>query len=302
VRFDPAADAAIVIPVHNRRDITKRCIDSLRDADGDEVALIVVDDGSNDGTAEYLAAQEGLTALSGTGDLWWTGSVDLGCRHAVSAGARVILLLNDDNIVAPDLVPVLLAAVETTRGCVSAVVLERQAGFGGSIFQAGGTLNWRRRGIGLRQTGALYRQDERTEDCEWLPGCALGFPSEVFVELRGFDTRRFPHYRGDIDFTVRARSRGYRCCVTFGTWVENDCSDSPLTFRTRVHLNDYLRGFVIRRSNYNLKETVRFAWRHCPKQLLLFHLLQFYARYTWAALKTQRLAFARWSRTSRAEV
>jgi GT2 family glycosyltransferase len=297
VKFNPAADVAIVIPVHNRRTTTMRCIESLRAAEGGDVALIVVDDGSSDGTSEFLATQDDVVVLRGTGDLWWTRSVELGCRHAASEGARVILLLNDDNIVAPNLVTTLAETAEQTKGCVSAVVLESYDRGNGTIFQAGGTLNWRRRGIGLRSTGSRYVEEDRVEECDWLPGCALAFPTQVFVELGGFEPR-FPQYRGDIDFTARAHRRGYRCSVTFRTWVLNDRTDSPLTFRRRVRLMEFLRGFVTLRSNYNVRETVLFAYRHCPKPLVPFYLAQFYARYAWAALKTQRLAFVSGSRAS----
>jgi GT2 family glycosyltransferase len=302
MRFNPAADVAIVIAVHNRRAKTRRCLESLRAADGQDVAVIVVDDGSRDGTSEFLAAQDNLVVLHGAGDLWWTASVEYGCQHAISQGASVVLLLNDDNVVAPNLVPTLVAAVERTRGCVAAVVLENYTNAKGTIYQAGGTLNWRRRGIGLRSMGQEYREEDRVEPCDWLPGCALGFPAELFKAVGGFEPRLFPQYRGDIDFTVRARDRGYGCYVTFGTWVVNDLSDSPLTFRSRVSFADFLRGFVTLRSNYNIRETVSFAWRHCPKVLIPYYLAQFYARYAWAALKTQRLAFAAESRASRATI
>lgn len=302
MRFNPAAHVAIVIPVHNRRAKTMRCLESLRAADGEDAAVIIVDDGSSDGTSDFLAGQEDLIVLRGDGDLWWTASVESGCQHAISHGASMLLLLNNDNVVAPNLVSTLVAAVEQTRGCVAAVVLESYTNAQGTIYQAGGTLNWRRRGIGLRSMGLEYREEDRLEPCDWLPGCALGFPAEVFEAVEGFEPRLFPQYRGDIDFTVRARNRGYGCYVTFGTWVVNDLSDSPLTFRSRVSFADFLRGFVTLRSNYNVKETVSFAWRHCPKVLIPYYLTQFYARYAWAALKTQRLAFATGSRASRATI
>jgi GT2 family glycosyltransferase len=295
--FDPTADVAIVIPVHNRRAKTIRCLESLRAATGRAVAVIVVDDGSTDGTSEYLQSQSDIVVLQGSGDLWWTASVDLGCRHAVSVGASVILLLNDDNVVAENLVEVLVETVEQTRGCVGAVVLERDRGIT-SIFQAGGTLNWKRRGIGLRDTGSEYTHADRVESCEWLPGCALAFPTRAFQSVDGFDSRLFPQYRGDIDFTLRSRRRGFPCNVTYRTWVINDRSDSPLTFRSRVTFGDFLRGFGGRRSNYNFRETAAFAWRHCPRRLVVFYLTQFYARYVWASLKTQRWAFSARTRAS----
>lgn len=292
MRFDPSASTAVIVPVHNRREKTSQCIESLQNGDGPPVTLIVVDDGSTDGTAEYLASRSDIVTITGSGDLWWTASVEAGCRHAVDAGAEVIVLLNDDNVVAPNLIATLSHAVQRTGGCVGAAVLETLPSGVTVLFQSGGTLDWRGRGIGLRRTGAPYVASDELERCDWLPGCALAFPASLYVELGGFDAQRFPQYRGDIDFTLRARERGYACFTTLATWVLNDRADSPLTFQRRVRLRTFLGGFVNRRSNYNLRETVRFAWKYCPRRLVLYHLVQFYARYTWASLKTQRYALS----------
>jgi GT2 family glycosyltransferase len=90
-------DVSIVIPVHNQLDYTKSCLESLRtSADGAEI--IVVDNGSSDGTAEYLASQGGITVIR--------NAENRGCAPAwnqgveASRGERVVIL-NNDVIVTP---------------------------------------------------------------------------------------------------------------------------------------------------------------------------------------------------------
>jgi hypothetical protein len=132
----------------------------------------------------------------------------------------------------------------------------------------------------------VYAESDRVVDCDWLPGSALAFPAELFHELGGFDERRFPQYRGDIDFTLRARRAGRRCVVTYACHVTNDLSQGPLGFQERIGPRRFVRGLVNLKSNYNVREAVPFALRHCPPSLLPRYLVSFYSRYSYAALKT----------------
>ena len=90
--------AAIIIPVHNRREVTLRCLRSLHaprlPAD---FAVIVVDDGSTDGTAAAIAAEfPGVMIEAGDGQLYWTGGIVQGMKRALIEGAQFLFWLNDD--------------------------------------------------------------------------------------------------------------------------------------------------------------------------------------------------------------
>ena len=291
-QFAETAELAVVIPVHNGRAYTARCLEEIRQLERPETMVIVVDDGSSDDTASYLEANHpDVHVLRGSGSLWWSGAVDLGCRFAIKRGASRLLLLNNDNLaMSVNLIPELERVLDNYGGLAGAVIVEDRPTGRREIVAAGGRLNWRSRGIELRdgpREAVVHRIRAEDVECDWLPGAALAFSREVFLDLDGFDARVFPQYRGDVDFTTRATNAGYKCVVTYAAWVLNDTTQTWINFRRRLTYREFGLGLVSLRSAYNLRETIRFAWRHCPKSWLIPYLGQFYLRYAYAFWKTR---------------
>jgi N-acetylglucosaminyl-diphospho-decaprenol L-rhamnosyltransferase len=99
----------IVIPVFNQLGCTQICLDSLRRDPTMNPGIVVVDNGSSDGTAEYLAESRGLTVIS--------NSRNRGCAAAWNQGVRAciaewIVVLNNDVVVTPGWLEGLLDAAE----------------------------------------------------------------------------------------------------------------------------------------------------------------------------------------------
>ena len=88
----------LVIPVHNRREMTLGCLECL-EMDGvlAWAKVIVVDDGSTDGTGAAVRERfPTVVVLDGNGNLWWTGGIVMGMKEAMRRAARAIVWLNDD--------------------------------------------------------------------------------------------------------------------------------------------------------------------------------------------------------------
>ena len=283
-------DLTVVMPVHNGLDYTARCLRALLALENG-FGIVLVDDGSSDGTAEYVAEHyPSVHVVYGSGDLWWSGSINAGCRFAIRRGAKRLLLLNNDNVeFSSNFISRLDQLVAETGACVAAVTLEQADSGTQTILAVGGSIDWRNRGAQLRATGEPYVAHDAVVECDWLPGNSLTFDAATFEEVGGFDARRFPQYRGDIDFTLRARAAGRRCFVIHDVWVVNDLTQNGLNFRRRLSVRDFLTGLISLRSPYNLRESVAFAFRHCPSRQRARYLLLFYLRYAYGCLKTRAL-------------
>src|ERR1044071_9943972 len=95
----------IIIPVHNRLEATRRCLESLRNQMFTRFQILLVDDGSTDGTSEFVKENyPDVMLLTGDGNLWWTGAINLGIRYALLRGSAndAVLVINNDVEVYPD--------------------------------------------------------------------------------------------------------------------------------------------------------------------------------------------------------
>ena len=88
----------IIIPVHNRREITLACLGKLRETGVlANFQVVVVDDGSTDGTAVGIEHNyPEVKILYGDGNLWWAGAIAVGMQYALDQKAEYIFWLNDD--------------------------------------------------------------------------------------------------------------------------------------------------------------------------------------------------------------
>ena len=89
----------VVVPAHNRRELTLACAEAIEAQSYTPKTVIVVDDGSTDGTAAALAATfQSVVVLHGNGNLWWTGAVNKGIEWVLArcANSDFVLTLNYD--------------------------------------------------------------------------------------------------------------------------------------------------------------------------------------------------------------
>jgi hypothetical protein len=203
----------VVIPSWNSLELLPRCLGSLREQ-GVELELLVVDNGSSDGSVGYLE-REGVPHLALPHNVGFAAAMNLG---AGSVAAAAILALNADTELEPGCIGLLLDVLEADSqlGGVQPRILQLEDG-GGSVpeppsarlYSAGQALTADGRaieqGAGEPQPASLPRQHEIFGVC----GAACLLRRGLFADLGGYDESYFAFYE-DVDLNVRARIAGWR--------------------------------------------------------------------------------------------
>lgn len=201
-----ALRASVVVPVWNGRSWLPGLLASLRAQTVAPVELIAVDNGSADGSREWLAEQAPEVRVLALGrNTGFACAANRGAREAIG---DVVALVNTDVELAPDWLELGLAAMAEGIGAVATKMVDLADP--GVLYDAGDIL--RRDGV-CEQRGRFRRDaglwDEPGEVFAACAGAAL-YRREALLALGGFDERFFS-YLEDVDLGLRLRLAGWRC-------------------------------------------------------------------------------------------
>lgn len=209
---------SVIIVNHNGREDLERCLHSLRDACGTRTEIIVVDNASTDGSAEYLDRLFTEVRLI-------RSRVNMGFGAGNNLGARIakgqyLAFLNPDTLVEPGWLAALLDALQSDDqvGLVTSRILllqdpGRVNACGNEIHLSGLTL--------CRGMNARREQYDQPAEVGAVSGAAFLIRRDVFEVLGGFD-EDFHLYVEDTDLSWRARLAGYRCLYIPDSVVYHD--------------------------------------------------------------------------------
>lgn len=187
--------ASVIICTYNRAWLLKRALHALagQTLSAEHFEVIVIDDGSQDETAEVcrkmLPGLSNLRYVSSGRNIGFSGARNRGID--VSIG-DCLLFTDDDCIPAVDWVERLTAAlgrVEIAAGTV-----------------ASSTDNYFTLSHNIAQFHA-FMPGQKAGPSEFVAGANMGFRRSVLKQLKGFETHI--KYAADMDFILRARSKGY---------------------------------------------------------------------------------------------
>lgn len=196
----------VLIPVHNRRDTTLQCLDHLkRTQPWDQFEVLVVDDGSTDGTSEAIENEfPEVTVIEGDGSLWWGGSIRMGMEHAMNHGAEVIMWLNDDVLPEPDGIKMLSNKITELGDTVLTTRVETNT-------ESEYTTCHKKTRLGVKSIP--YDAGSKVQYCDVAAGKFTAFPRNIVETIAYPDNKRFPHNLCDYDYTLRAKENGFNVGV-----------------------------------------------------------------------------------------
>lgn len=202
---------AVVIATWNSVGLLPALLDSLA-ADRGEVELLVVDNGSRDGTLELLA-ERGVNHVALPTNCGFAAAMN---RGAAATGAPFVCGLNADTVIVPGAIGKLAAALREDPGLggVQPRILQLDGSGQGDpaaarLYSAGMALTADGRafetGAGEPGSDAWLRAREIFGVC----GAACLLRRELFTERGGYD-ESFVSFYEDVDLNVRARIAGWR--------------------------------------------------------------------------------------------
>lgn len=225
---------AIVTPIFNRISGLQRFFDSVGRITYPNYTLVIVDDGSTDGSEEYIREHNPRAVLlKGDGNLWWAGSTNMGIEWAQQHDFDYVLTYNDDQICDPEFLTKLIAGTQQyTRAILASHVYylndpKRLVSGGIRIDQR------TRHTYGVNNEEVIYALMPPYEvDC--VPGYAVLIPMEVIREAGPFDNKRFPQTHMELEFCLRIKVHGFRIVVIPDSIIWNDRDDKcedPIKFK-----------------------------------------------------------------------
>lgn len=198
--------ATVVIPNLNGMKYLKGCLDSLMEQSRQDFSVILVDNGSTDGSADYVEMHYPEVLVKRFPEnRGFCGAVNEGIRMSTT---KYVILLNNDTVCDASFVKELVAAMEEEEDCFSGsscmvqMAQPEKMDNGGDFYCA----------LGWAYTPAKGRPVSRyTRPRNVFSTCAGAgiYRRAVFDVIGLFDENHFA-YLEDVDISYRARIYGYR--------------------------------------------------------------------------------------------
>ncbi len=199
---------SVVIPNWNGRELLTQCLPTVLGQTYAPVEVIVVDNGSRDGSAEWVLQNfAGVKLVRSPSNLGFAAGTNLGLRQ--SAGTFVATLNNDAHV-APDWLAALVRTMEQDPQigmCASKMLFADRPEM---INAAGICLD--RAGLAWERRGGEPNNDGEPGPVEVFGPCAgAALYRRAMLDDVGFFDEDFFLYLEDVDLAWRARLRGWRC-------------------------------------------------------------------------------------------
>lgn len=280
---------AVVVPVYNRIAMTQRFVRQYLAICRPEWRLVIINDGSTDGTTEFLAGNtNSITVINSKGNLWWAGATNLGVQWALSQNFDYVLTMNDDSVFESDFI---LQLLDTSEDYNRKAIIGSRLMWGDRqrhIWSIGAMCQWKD-----NRLWKMCHQDE-----EWNPSvhptipfpvdtlCGNGtlIPCAAFRQIGLYDAHNLPQYHADADWILRAAKHGWTVIVEPRSVIYNDPESSR-------PLRGFLHCLFSRKSPLFLPALVTILLRWCPPHRVIPLLIGQYAPVAFPFLRKKRLFY-----------
>jgi GT2 family glycosyltransferase len=269
----------ILLPVHNRRQITQRIITCLQQQTFQDFHLLLIDDGSTDGTAEMVQERiSSLTILKGHGDWWWGGSLHQGYLWLKSQKVpplSLVLMMNDDAVFETSYLQTAVSLLSEMKRTL--LISNAYGEVSRKLFDGGIHADWKRLKFSLET-----KPDKI--NCASTRGLFL-YVSD-FLTIGGFYPRLLPHYASDYEFTIRAYNKGYTLIPHENLKLyANESATGIFNFRNEKTYGGFLRHLFSKKYTLHPVYYSNFILLACPWPWKIIHVLILWSSSVWKIVK-----------------
>jgi len=251
----------VILPVHNRKDITIECLEYIRKQTIKSETIVVADNCSDGTEREVKKSFPEVIIINTKKDLFWTGSMKIGVGYALKnfPDAKYILSLNDDTYFGEDYFKNLINFSEKNPnniiGSACFNYYRRNELFYNKI-----KVDWKKyefRHYSKHDEGGLFSSNDV------LPGRGTLFPVDA-LKKESYNPEIFPQYLGDYDISIRLKRYGYGLLIDYNSKIY---SRRELTIdigrdRKKISAREAIK-FLTQNTPLNFKHNFKFIMRHC---------------------------------------
>jgi GT2 family glycosyltransferase len=261
---------SVVMPVHNRRETTLACLASLDRCalqNQDvllEVTVVVVDDGSTDGTSEAIrSAFPNVLVVQGSGELFYAAGTNLAIRNALALAPAFVIAMNDDSLVDEQaLLEIVCCALAFPESIVGALLIRWDTP--DLVFQVDPRWNTLYGGWHFPQTARVSDVPDQPFDVQSIVGNFVLFPANRLVGSALLPAREFPFLWGDVQFVRSLQRQGMRPIICPSAIVRCEPNTPPKSLGSMTKREMLNTFFTSNRHPLALRPTWNSRWYSAP--------------------------------------
>ncbi len=260
---------AVVIPTYNRRKLLHNLLQQLFQIENSkfEYNVVVVVDGSTDGTIEMLTKDfPEVHIIYGNGNWWYTKSMNEGFKYLKDKNPDYLLLLNDDVCIQRDYLSFLLNAAikKNDKAIITSICFSDKAPY--VLFDAGVSriIWWRFKFVKYYKRFSEVKIEDFSGlvPTEIVTGRGTLIPAHILYTLNMYD-EKYIQYGSDLDLGLKAIKQGYKCFISYDAKVYSiiETTGKGASF-IKTSFFDFIKNLFNKYTMTYLPDSFRLAWNY----------------------------------------
>lgn len=263
------SSVAIILVNWNSFDITNDCIISLKNIDYKNHQVLVVDNGSVDGSGDRLLMDHPeIILIKSATNQGFTGGNNLGFQYAIQHGFTYSIMLNNDTFVEPDFLTHLVNYMDlnSQTGAIQSRI----------HYQHNRTILWNGGSYFSKWSGFAYtkginqipsKANLQLKEVDWVTGCVFLVRNSILEQTGLLSSKLFMYYE-DVDLSFRIKALGYKLIYHPDSIVYHIAGASNKSKKKEKEgfLNPQVHYFNQRNHIWILKKYSK--WYHIPSVLI----------------------------------